>query len=1142
MATAVLKDPTLTGTVIRGFEGTNLNAYWDVNGWAIGNGVHQLYDPATGAMTPVTQGMTIDSATAQVQMDYQIQNVYAPGIANRMGIDTWNSLTPEQQAAYTSLAYNYGPNSSCLDPAIVAAQSGDSNAMAAATANLSANPSRRAQEAAMMNGQLPQGAQAGGAPTALGANKNPGAGGTGAGCAGGALGMVAAIAGGGLMSGLGMALNGALSGLTGALGLSGITGALSGVMGQASGLLNGALSGVTGALSGGIGGALSGLTGGIGGALSGLTGGLGSALGGITGGIGNALNSLSGGAFQALSQMGSGILPSLTGVLPAELTGIANGALAGGLIGGLKGGLSGMINGAVGGAIGGTVGSILKPLSGVLQNSVGFPNAIQQFAAHGGLTGMINTVGNNMVGKTTTGGLGNFMNNIGMAAGMAGLANNIVGGVSEASALRFGTGVGGLGGNYRNNNDVLSYGLTSLSRNLPGAANDMLNLGSFGTQDLLRLQQPGSVAKQIICAGLGDTTGLTRKIISAGIPVGGVDSPLYDDQVQGILSTINDPSALGAVSSHFNIRKPIDHLGHLTDFKHMCPTLAATSPNKNFSELGHHFNSLGITNAKSFQDIGETFSKVDAGIDLNHYSQMSTPFHPAAANTLIQTFGYGGGSLGEVTMADFIGTAAGYVHTDTIPHIIHANNVVGATPEGQELQRRIGMIHNLINGQYHVPGQPAGQNGEPATQDCIVIRDNVPSYDGLGNPTKDGFGNVIPGSTLSRITTGNSLGSGTPSALHGQVYYSMDSAMLDLVSHVEDQLQVVKNHPDPEVQKALAASEKAHAASCAQIIKENHMITTYGMDLFSQHTSNAPLNAYVFADSLKYHGQNTNYGQAGHYIERVASDDIYGDSIKAAMRMGRNEAAVRDLGINTDRFKVPHSDYYRDPQSFYMDSYTGNMPLVPSNLMDQVLPTTPADTYVELRNQTLDNNGYDFTQMLPAQADETYYDLQWRECNADVKESLGLSLVGEAINRNVTIVGNKMNIINLNGSRTLVGVINDDGLSLINNDIFLKSLLDILNKMIYGNIGATKYDNPFDTDQMIHGFHELLNQVTPSNIDALAATRLGSAVGDKLLNNIKQVFMLLMSSGDTGLDRNNVSAWGGAGPDGETIIPPQKIK
>jgi hypothetical protein len=523
----------------------------------------------------------------------------------------------------------------------------------------------------------------------------------------------------------------------------------------------------------------------------------------------------------------------------------------------------------------------------------------------------------------------------------------------------------------------------------------------------------------------------------------------------------------------------------------MCPDLHATGPSKSFKDLGEHFTSLGVTRAKTFDQIGTALAKTDAGFDLNHISQMSTPAYQPAMDTLNQTFGFGGGSIGELTMADFIGTPAGYVHNDTLPVITNANNIIMATADGQELNRRITILNKLFAGSYHVPGTPAGNDGTPASPDTINI--------------------------------------------NGVIYTTLDDAVNAQINSIEAQLSVIKASSDPTIQAAIAASEAAHAASCAQILKENHHCDKMGVDLFNQ-VQNSPISAYVFADGLPYYGQQNGYGQMGDYLERVAQDNIYGDAIKAAMRQGRNAEALQSLGVDVERFKLPHSKYLRDPAGFYLDAYSGNLPDIPDFLVDTYIPQTNAELYADMRNQMLVSKGYDPSKMLPAQADEMFYDLQWETTNPKVLEDIGLTTLQQAVDSNILVIGDKMFIIGLNRSQNQFAQITNRGLILNNNDLFVTTMLSIVNKILYGDIGTTKYNNPFLTEQMTYGMLEMLAQVTPTNIEGLRNTLLGNKVLANLLKKLGNIYDQLLQVTNTGMDRNIIAPWGGAGPDGQTTV------
>jgi hypothetical protein len=175
--------------------------------------------------------------------------------------------------------------------------------------------------------------------------------------------------------------------------------------------------------------------------------------------------------------------------------------------------------------------------------------------------------------------------------------------------------------------------------------------------------------------------------------------------------------------------------------------------------------------------------------------------------------------------------------------------------------------------------------------------------------------------------------------------------------------------------------------------------------------------------------------------------------------------------------------------------------------------------------------GYGDMPLLNNQKDELFYDSTWMEIDPSVLEDIGRQAVKTAIDRNIQVSGNDLLIVNLDGSTTSFGQIKDNGLVLTNNEYFTQTLLDIVNRLLYGDLKTTKYSNPFNTDQMVYGVLELLAQVTKQNIDALMQTVTGGLIANGLLDKLLQQFGNARSLYDTKPERNEPAAWGGVGPD-----------
>lgn len=92
--------------LIKGFEGFRSSAYWDVNAYRAGYGS----DTVTlddGSVRQVVQGMQVTQAQATADLVRRIGEFQAT-VKSEIGAERFNAFSKEQQAALTSIAYNYG--------------------------------------------------------------------------------------------------------------------------------------------------------------------------------------------------------------------------------------------------------------------------------------------------------------------------------------------------------------------------------------------------------------------------------------------------------------------------------------------------------------------------------------------------------------------------------------------------------------------------------------------------------------------------------------------------------------------------------------------------------------------------------------------------------------------------------------------------------------------------------------------------------------------------------------------------------------------------------------------------------------------------------------------------------------------------
>ncbi len=101
-------EQSVISQAIMGFEGRTENPYYDVNAYRAGYGSDTKTDPITGKVTKITEGMTVSKAEADADLNRRLTKEFIPSVVNTVGADTFYGMNPQQQAALTSIAYNYG--------------------------------------------------------------------------------------------------------------------------------------------------------------------------------------------------------------------------------------------------------------------------------------------------------------------------------------------------------------------------------------------------------------------------------------------------------------------------------------------------------------------------------------------------------------------------------------------------------------------------------------------------------------------------------------------------------------------------------------------------------------------------------------------------------------------------------------------------------------------------------------------------------------------------------------------------------------------------------------------------------------------------------------------------------------------------
>lgn len=96
-----------SAALLREFEGFRATPYYDVNAFRVGFGSDTI-TLSDGSIQKVVEGMTVSVADANRDLIRRIGSEFMPIAERAAGASRFASFTPQQQAALTSIAYNYG--------------------------------------------------------------------------------------------------------------------------------------------------------------------------------------------------------------------------------------------------------------------------------------------------------------------------------------------------------------------------------------------------------------------------------------------------------------------------------------------------------------------------------------------------------------------------------------------------------------------------------------------------------------------------------------------------------------------------------------------------------------------------------------------------------------------------------------------------------------------------------------------------------------------------------------------------------------------------------------------------------------------------------------------------------------------------
>ena len=493
----------------------------------------------------------------------------------------------------------------------------------------------------------------------------------------------------------------------------------------------------------------------------------------------------------------------------------------------------------------------------------------------------------------------------------------------------------------------VTRGFGTLTNNVIELGTDLKGLGKLADlNDILRIGTPGQIAQQIILHGAGGYAGLLTFLVDSSLQFADLSSKSNDDLVYEYLASVNDPDVIAYVKEvlGMDVELNLTSLGDLLDAEIILPR---SYEYNYFENLNHIAVFLGMCiNAggriTTFGELGALVESFEvpfdstalegepAIYDYDELTKFALEYAPVGFFT----------SDGSLSVADFIGTAAGYIHDRTAPRIAELQtDLYENTTYFDDYATLITLLTDAANGSFYVPAVPAVPMVSPA----------VPAYVSVPNTAGYTFGD----------------------------YSTLDAAILAIIDAVEEELDLIRTNiaSDDENAFKLLELDTLHNESSMQLAREHKLRKTYGMQLGSpkKHdqfisdgiTRALPLtgevnteddiNVFVdgawlspnnysisangrtltldtapaamkpiavsykttafngiankmqvwdFAANLENIALDTGYGRAADFLRRVTTNDKHGQRITATLMNARNKARTDTAGLAFPDFEI----------------------------------------------------------------------------------------------------------------------------------------------------------------------------------------------------------------------------------------------
>lgn len=542
---------------------------------------------------------------------------------------------------------------------------------------------------------------------------------------------------------------------------------------------------------------------------------------------------------------------------------------------------------------------------------------------------------------------------------------------------------------FYNWDSYATRGFGTITNNVIEFGTDLKGLGKLADlNDLLRIGTPGQIAQQIILNGGGAYSGLLSFLVDSSLQFEDLSKVENDELVYEYLASVIEEDVVKYIQQLLEMdpNLNITTLGDLLDSEILFPL---SYDYNYFSDLNDIavFLSLIISPASKVTTLGELgaiVEKFEVPFDSTYlegepaiydYDQI-TKFIIEHAPVGFFT------SDGSLSIADFIGTAAGYIHEKTAPRIAELQTQL--YEETEYFDTYLELLDHLttaVSGGFYVPPVPPVP---PATEP-------TPAY--VSVPSRAGY----------------SFGD----------YSTLDAAVFAIVGAIEDELTAVKEAivEDEDWWVTYLELDTLHNESSMQVAREHKLRKLYGFSLgdpkkhdrfisdgvtrvlpltgdinveddinihidglwqsptsytVNENANTITLNTapaakaiiavsykttafngiaskmqvWDFAANLENLALDTGFGRAADFLRRITTNDVHGQRITATLMNARNKARTSAAGLN-----MPNLEMVNDTAPAYVN-YINWTSLWSSD------PNRAAEIYLQIKEEVPSTKDY----------------------------------------------------------------------------------------------------------------------------------------------------------------------------------------